>query len=40
MPWRRRLSRSRDIEQAVNIAALREIARRRVPGFVFEYLNH
>lgn len=39
MPWRRRLSRSRDIEQALNIADLREIARRRVPGFVFEYVE-
>jgi len=39
MPWRRRLSRNRDIEQALNIADLREIARRRVPGFVFEYVE-
>jgi (S)-mandelate dehydrogenase len=39
MPWRRRLFRSRDIEQALNIADLREIARRRVPGFVFEYVE-
>jgi len=39
MPWRRRLYRSRDIRRALNIADLREIARRRVPGFVFEYLE-
>src|SRR6266702_5155484 len=39
MPWRRRLLRSRDISQALNIADLREIARRRVPGFVFEYVE-
>jgi len=39
MPWRRRLSRSRDISQALNIADLREIARRRVPGFLFEYVE-
>ncbi|MDB6102027.1 MAG: alpha-hydroxy-acid oxidizing enzyme [Gammaproteobacteria bacterium] len=37
MPWRRRPSRS--IERALNIADLREIARRRVPGFVFEYVE-
>jgi (S)-mandelate dehydrogenase len=39
MPWRRRLLRSRDISQALNIADLREIARRRVPGFLFEYVE-
>ncbi|MGH8137257.1 MAG: alpha-hydroxy acid oxidase [Steroidobacteraceae bacterium] len=39
MPWRRRLSRNRDISRAVNIADLREIARRRIPGFIFEYLE-
>jgi (S)-mandelate dehydrogenase len=39
MPWRRRLSRCRDVEQTLNIADLREIARRRVPGFVFEYVE-
>lgn len=39
MPWRRRLSRCRDVEQALNIADLREIARRRIPGFVFEYVE-
>lgn len=39
MPWRRRPSRNRDIENALNVADLREIARRRVPGFVFEYVE-
>jgi (S)-mandelate dehydrogenase len=39
MPWRRRPPRNRDIEQALNIADLREIARRRVPGFLFEYVE-
>src|ERR1700726_4684159 len=39
MPWRRRPSRNRHIEQALNVADLREIARRRVPGFVFEYVE-
>jgi (S)-mandelate dehydrogenase len=37
MPWRRRPSRK--INEALNIADLREIARRRVPGFVFEYVE-
>jgi (S)-mandelate dehydrogenase len=37
MPWRRRPSRN--IKRALNIADLREIARRRVPGFVFEYVE-
>ncbi len=39
MPWRRRHFRSRDIERAFNVADLREMARRRVPGFVFEYVE-
>lgn len=39
MPWRRRLSRSSDISRAINIADLREIARRRIPGFIFEYME-
>jgi len=39
MSWRRRIFRSTDLEQALNIADLREIARRRVPGFVFEYVE-
>jgi (S)-mandelate dehydrogenase len=37
MPWKRRSFRSRDIRRALNISDLREIARRRIPGFVFEY---
>jgi (S)-mandelate dehydrogenase len=37
MPWRRRPSRN--LKRALNIADLREIARRRVPGFVFEYVE-
>jgi (S)-mandelate dehydrogenase len=37
MPWHRRAFRGRSLERALNIADLREIARRRIPGFVFEY---
>ena len=37
MPWKRRSFRSRDIRRALNISDLREIARRRIPGFAFEY---
>jgi (S)-mandelate dehydrogenase len=39
MPWRRRLAVSPDIKRALNIADLREIARRRIPGFIFEYME-
>jgi (S)-mandelate dehydrogenase len=39
MPWRRRPFRSSNVERALNIAHLREIARRRVPHFVFEYVE-
>ncbi len=39
MPWKRRPFASRDITRALNIADLRDIARRRVPGFVFEYVE-
>jgi (S)-mandelate dehydrogenase len=39
MPWKRQPFRSRDIARALNIADLREIARCRVPGFVFEYVE-
>ena len=39
MPWKRRASASRDIARALNIADLREIARRRIPGFAFEYME-
>jgi (S)-mandelate dehydrogenase len=39
MPWKRRPFSGRDAARALNIADLRAIARRRVPGFVFEYLE-
>jgi (S)-mandelate dehydrogenase len=39
MPWKRRPFASRNIARALNIADLRDIARRRVPGFVFEYVE-
>jgi (S)-mandelate dehydrogenase len=39
MPWKRRPFSGRDAARALNIAELREIARRRVPGFVFEYVE-
>ncbi len=39
MPWKRRQSASRDCRRALNIADLREIARRRIPGFLFEYVE-
>src|SRR5215472_18725092 len=39
MPWRRRAFASRDIARALNIADLRAIARRRIPGFVYEYME-
>jgi (S)-mandelate dehydrogenase len=39
MPWKRRRFASRDVARALNIADLRDIARRRVPGFVFEYVE-
>jgi (S)-mandelate dehydrogenase len=39
MPWKRRPFSGRDATGALNIADLREIARRRVPGFVFEYVE-
>ena len=39
MPWRRRAFGGRNRARALNIADLREIARRRVPGFVFEYVE-
>jgi (S)-mandelate dehydrogenase len=39
MPWRRRAKVGRDCASALNIADLREIARRRVPGFAFEYVE-
>ena len=39
MPWKRRPSASPDVARALNIADLRDIARRRVPDFVFEYVE-
>jgi (S)-mandelate dehydrogenase len=39
MPWKRRPSSGRDCARALNISDLREIARRRVPGFAFEYVE-
>jgi hypothetical protein len=35
MPWKRRPFASRDVARALNIADLRDLARRRVPVFVF-----
>jgi (S)-mandelate dehydrogenase len=39
MPWKRRAFSGRNRSRALNIADLREVARRRVPGFVFEYVE-
>jgi len=39
MPWKRRPFKSLNLARALNIAQLREIARRRVPGFAFEYVE-
>jgi (S)-mandelate dehydrogenase len=39
MPWKRRPFDGRDSARALNIGDLREIARRRVPGFAFEYVE-
>ena len=39
MPWKRRPFSGRDHACVQNIADLREIARRRVPGFAFEYVE-
>jgi (S)-mandelate dehydrogenase len=39
MPWKRRPFASRDVARALSIADLRDLARRRVPGFVFEYVE-
>src|SRR5438045_8595405 len=39
MPWKRRPFGSHQLSRALNIADLREIARRRVPGFAFEYVE-
>jgi (S)-mandelate dehydrogenase len=37
VPWKRRPFSGRTLEQALNIADLRTLAGRRVPGFVYEY---
>ncbi len=39
MPWKRRAFRGSNLARARNIADLREIARRKVPNFVFEYVE-
>jgi len=39
MPWKRCTYHGADLERALNVRDLREIARRRVPNFVFEYLE-
>ncbi len=39
MPWQRRQFSGRDLTRVLNISDLREIARRRIPGFVFEYME-
>ena len=39
MPWKRRPFTSRKVARALNIADLRDIARRRIPGFAFEYVE-
>jgi (S)-mandelate dehydrogenase len=39
MPWKRRPFHSGNLARALNIDHLRAIARRRVPGFAFEYVE-
>jgi (S)-mandelate dehydrogenase len=39
MPWQRRQFSGRDLTRVINIADLREVARRRIPHFVFEYVE-
>ncbi|MGC8521758.1 MAG: alpha-hydroxy acid oxidase [Steroidobacteraceae bacterium] len=39
MPCKRQPFSGRDLSAALNIADLREVARRRVPGFAFEYVE-
>lgn len=39
MAWQRRPFRGSDISRALNVADLREVARRRLPRFVFEYVD-
>ncbi|MGH8304599.1 MAG: alpha-hydroxy acid oxidase, partial [Steroidobacteraceae bacterium] len=39
MPWKRRPFTGSDLSRALDIADLRELARRRLPGFAFEYVE-
>src|SRR3954468_16779009 len=39
MPWKRRPFSDTQLARALSIADLREIARRRVPHFAFEYVE-
>jgi len=39
MAWQRRPFRDSNIARALNVADLRELARRRIPRFVFEYVD-
>jgi (S)-mandelate dehydrogenase len=39
MPWQRRQFSGRDLTRVLNIADLREVARHRIPHFVFEYVE-
>jgi len=39
MPWRRRTFSGSDVSRALTIGDLREIARRKVPNFIFEYVE-
>jgi (S)-mandelate dehydrogenase len=39
VPWQRRPVKVRDLARALNIAELRAMAQRRVPGFAFEYVE-
>jgi (S)-mandelate dehydrogenase len=39
MAWQRRPFRGSNIARALNVADLRELARRRIPRFIFEYVD-
>ncbi len=39
MAWQRPRLQQRDFRRALNIAELREVARQRIPGFIFEYVE-
>ncbi len=39
MAWQRRAFRGGSLARALNVADLRELARRRIPRFVFEYID-